>query len=264
MSNIHQTSIVSSGAKIAESAVIGAFSIVESGVEIGENTVIEPNAHIYSGAKIGANCRICGFCTIAGEPQDLHFDSNLKTYVEIGDGTVVREGSTIHRATFEGAATKIGKNCLLMANSHVGHDCVLGDRVILASFSAVAGHVHVGDDTFISGGVMLHQKIQVGCGVIISGCSASSEDVPPYVIAYGRNNISGLNVVGLMRRKTPKAAIDELRKLYLFVYAGGSPRRNARQALESGMASTAEGKIFLQFFVDTEGGRPILRPRKIG
>lgn len=261
MANIHSTAIVSETAKIADSATIGAYAIIEDGVSVGEHTIIEPHAHLYEGAKIGNNCRICGFTTIAGLPQDLHFDVNTKTYVEIGDGTVVREGTTVHRATFEGKATVVGKDCLLMANAHIGHDCVLGDRVIFASFSAAAGHTHIGNDAFVSGGVMLHQKIHVGEGVMISGNSAIGMDVPPYVNAYKRNDMAGFNLVGMLRRKVPHSSIANLKALYQAVYAEGNPRKIAKELFDAGKATTPEGEIFLKFFFETETTRPILRPR---
>ena len=264
MESIHPTAVIGEKAKIDPTAQIGAYAIIESGAQIGSNAVIEPHARICGGARIGAGCTICSFSTIAGLPQDLHFDKNLETFVEIGEGTVVREGSTIHRATVEGGSTKIGKDCLLMANSHIGHDSVLGDHVIVAPFTACAGHVTVGDDAFISGGVMLHQKIRVGCGAMVSGNTASSMDIPPYVNAYGRNNMAGFNLIGLMRRKVSREAIAELKRLYGFIYASGNPRKNAKEAFEKGMAKTKEGEIFARFFFEGEAVKPILRPRAKG
>ncbi|MBR4597384.1 MAG: acyl-ACP--UDP-N-acetylglucosamine O-acyltransferase [Opitutales bacterium] len=264
MANIHPTAVIGENAKIDPTAQIGAYAIIEGGAQIGANTVVEPHARICGGARIGANCAICSFSTIAGLPQDLHFDKNLETFVEIGDGTTVREGSTVHRATFEGKSTIVGKGCLLMSNTHVGHDCVLGDRVIVANFTALGGHVVVGDDAFISGGVMLHQKIRVGCGVMVSGNAACSMDIPPYVNAFERNNIAGLNLVGLMRRKVSREAIAELKHLYSFIYASGNPRKNAKEAFENGMAKTKEGEIFARFFFEGEAIKPILRPHARG
>lgn len=260
MANIHSTAIIGENVKVDPTAKIGAYAIIEDNVEIGANSVIEPHARLCSGAKIGSNCQIASFTTIAGLPQDLHFDKATISYVEIGDGSVVREGSTIHRATQANKSTKIGKDCLIMANAHIGHDCVFGDRVIMAPFSATGGFVRVDNDVFISGGVMMHQKIRVGEGAMLSGNAALPMDIPPYVNAFSRNNIAGFNLVGLMRRKVAREAIAELKKLYAIVYAGGNPRKNAKEAFDAEQAKTLEGKKFLSFFFDGDATRGIARP----
>lgn len=257
--NKHPTAIISRDAKIDESVEIGAYALVEGVAQIGSGSVIEPYARIHCGARIGKNCRICSFTTIAGEPQDLHFDSSIKSFVEIGDGSVVREGSTIHRATRAGEATRVGKGALLMANSHIGHDCSIGDNFILGCFSAMAGHCVAGDNIFVSGGVMIHQKVRIGDGVIVSGGSASSLDIPPFVNAFGRNDMAGLNLIGMSRRGFSRESIADIKNLYALVYSDSSVRKNALKALEEGAARTAEGKIFLEFF--KAEGRHFLHPR---
>ena len=263
MPNIHPSAIIGKSAKISERAEIGAYTVIEDGVEIEDGVVIEPYAHICSGAILRKDCKICSFCTISGLPQDLHFDISTKTYTEIGERTVVREGTTVHRATLPGGVTKVGKDCLLMVNSHLGHDICLGDRVILASFSAVAGHSTVDDDTFLSGSVLIHQRMRVGCGCMLSGNSAFSKDIAPYVNAYGRNDMAGLNLIGLMRRKTPREAIANLKELYSAVFSGGNPRKNAQAALDAGMVKSKEGEKFIRFFTDAPEGRHFLTPRRV-
>lgn len=260
MASIHPTAIIGKNAKIDPTAEIGAYAIIEDGAEVGAMSVVEPHARLCSGAKIGAKCTISSFTTIAGLPQDLHFDKSTVSYVEIGDGSVVREGATVHRATQANASTKIGKDCLIMANAHIGHDCVFEDRVIMAPFAAAGGFVKVGNDVFISGGVMMHQKIRIGEGAMLSGNSALPMDIPPYVNAFSRNNIAGFNLVGLMRRKVAREAIAELKRLYSIVYGGGNPRKNAKDAFDSGLAKTREGETFLRFFFEGEANRGIARP----
>lgn len=248
MNDIHSTAIVSPEALLGENVKIGAYAIVEAGAQLGDGCVVEAHARVCSAARLGRNCRVCSFALVGGEPQDLHFDSSIKSYVQIGDGTVLRESSTVHRATFEGKSTIVGKDCFLMASSHVGHDCVVGDRVIIANFAALAGHVVCDDDVFVSGGVMIHQRVRIGEGAIISGNSASSLDIPPYTIAHARNQIGGLNLIGMNRRKMPRADIAEVKHLYSLVYANTSARKNALALIESGAAQTAAGKKFLEFF----------------
>ena len=258
--NIDKTAIVSASAILGGNVKIGAYAIVEDDVVIGDNTVIEPHARICSGARIGKNCKMCSFAVISGEPQDLHFDSSLKTYAEIGDGTVIRENATVHRATIEGKATVVGKNCFFMASTHVGHDCVIGDNVIIANFTALGGHVLVDKDVFISGGVMIHQRMRIGEGGILSGNSALSLDVPPYVIAFERNKLAGLNLIGMTRRGMSRAEIAEVKKLYNAVYASMSVRKNALDLIASGSAQTEAGKKFLEFF--TMENRRYAMPRE--
>ncbi len=248
MNKIHPTAIIGNGAEIGDNVSVGAYAIIESGAKIGNGCVVESHAKITAHARIADNCRICSFAVIGGEPQDLHFDSSMKSYVEIGEGSVVREHSTIHRATVAGASTKIGKHAFLMASSHIGHDCVIGDNYISACFSALGGHVHVGNDVFVSGGVMIHQRMRIGDGVIVSGNAACSMDIPPYTIAFDRNLLSGLNLIGMNRRKMPREEIAEVKSLYMQVYKEASPRKAALALIESGAAKTAAGKNFLEFF----------------
>ncbi len=259
MSKIHNTAIIADDVKIGDNVEIGAYAIIESDVVIGENTVVEPHAKVCSGARIGRGCRISSFCVVSGNPQDLHFDVSTKTYTEIGDGTVLREGVTIHRATFEGKATVIGKNCFFMAYSHAGHDCVVADNVIVANNTALAGHVHVDKDVFISGGVMIHQFMRVGEGCIISGNTAVSLDVPPYVIAFNRNELAGLNLIGMKRRGMSRDAVAEVKHLYAQVFSTLSARKNALALLEAGEAKTEAGRKFLEFFKPE--GRRFMQPR---
>lgn len=245
---IHPTAVIEDGVKLGENVKVGAYAVIESGAVIGNNCVIEHHASIRKYARIGDNCKIASFAVVAGDPQDLHFDTSIQSYVEIGEGSTVREGATIHRATVEGASTKIGKNALLMANSHIAHDCVIGDNFIQACYSALAGHVHVGNDVFLSGGSMIHQRCRIGEGVIISGNSAVSMDIPPYTIAFERNLLAGLNLIGMNRRKMLREEIAEVKSLYMQVYKTTSARKNALELLESGAAKTQAGKKFLEFF----------------
>lgn len=247
---IHTTAIVPASAKLGQNVEIGAYAVLEDGVEIGDNSLIEAHAHIKRGARIGRGCSVGSFATVSGDPQDLHFDRTTVSFVEIGDGTAVREGATVHRATAAGGSTRVGKNCLLMANSHIGHDCVVGDRCILAPFCALGGFVRMGNDAFVSGGVMLHQKIRVGDGVMISGVSAFSEDIPPYVNAHKRNTVAGINLIGMRRRNTPAAAVAEVKRLYMAVYSGGVCADNAGKLLAQKAYSTPEGENFLRFFAE--------------
>ena len=263
MSNIHPTAVVSGGAKISDSAKIGAYAYIEDGVEIGPDCVIYPHAHIMRGSVLERGVKIHGFCTIAGLPQDIHFNENVPSFVKIGADSVIREGSTIHRATAENASTVIGQKCFFMANSHVGHDCIVGDRVIIAPFSALGGFVQTGPDCFISGGVMLHQRIRVGEGVMVGGASAMSDDVPPFVNAVWRNSFRGLNLIGLNRRGVSRQAIANIKEVFAFVCRSPDSFnyvKLAKTARENGMAKCPEAERFLEFFIE---GRRYIKPYEI-
>ncbi len=248
MNNIHPTAVIGESVELGDNVTIGAYAIVESGAKLGNNCVLEPHARVTSYARISDNCKICSFAVVGGEPQDLHFDSSTPSYVELGEGSVVRENATIHRATLANASTKVGKNAFLMASSHIGHDCVIGDNYIAACFSALGGFVEIGKDVFVSGGVVVHQRARIGEGVIVSGNAAISMDIPPYTIAFERNLLAGLNLVGMNRRKMQRAEIAEVKSLYMQVYKTTSPRKTALELLENNVATTEAGKLFLEFF----------------
>ena len=218
MSNISNLAVVSKKARIAEGVEVGPFAIIEDEVEIGANVKIWPQAYICSGTSIGENSQIHMGAVIGDLPQDLGFDANKKTYVKIGRNTVIREHATIHRATQEGSATVVGDNCYLMAVSHVGHDCHIGNNVIIANGALLAGHVSVGDYAFISGNVVMHQFCRIGTVAMIGGFTGINKDVPPYMLVRGPSVIRGVNLVGLRRLKVPREVIGEIREAYKLIF----------------------------------------------
>ncbi len=190
---------------------------------------------------------------VGGDPQDLSFEVSTESFTVIGPGTSVREHVTVHRATQPGGTTSVGAGCLLMAGCHVAHDCRLGDRVILANGAMLGGHVEVGGAAFISGGAALHQFCRVGAGAMVSGNAVITEDVPPQVIAHGRNAVSGLNLVGLRRRGASAETLAEIKRAYHAVFGPGTDcARLAAAALASGEYRSPEAVDFLEFF---RGGR---------
>jgi UDP-N-acetylglucosamine acyltransferase len=253
---IHPSAQVHPSARLAPDVEVGPFAIVEAGATLGAGCRLAAHAIVKAGAELGAGVRVDHFAVVGGDPQDLSFDPKLVSGVAIGDRTVIREHVTIHRATKTGERTVIGKDGLLMAGSHVAHDCVLGDHVILANGCMLGGHVHVGDRAFVSGGVAVHQFCRIGGGALVSGNAVVTEDVPPNVLAHGRNLIAGLNLVGLRRRAVPAAAVAEIKRAYHAVYAtqGACPAL-AQQALATGAYETAEARDFLNFFLGGKRGR---------
>ena len=253
---IHPQAIIAPGAIIAPDAKIGAFALVESGAIIGAGCHIAAHAIIKNGAELAAHVTVDHFAVIGGDPQDLSFDRSTRSGVRIGTRTVLREHVTVHRATQANAYTVIGADGLLMAGSHVAHDCVLGEHVILANGCMLGGHVQVGDKAFISGGVAVHQFCRIGGGSLTSGNAVITEDLPPNALAHSRNLIAGLNLIGLRRRNVSAAAVAELKRAYHAVYAPfGACATLAQAELAGGNYFTIEGLAFLNFFLGGKRGR---------
>ncbi len=253
---IHPLASVESGAKVASDARIGPFAVVESGATIGPGCILAAHAIVRAGSVLAAGVRVDSFAVVGGDPQDLGFDPTTQSGVEIGEGTVIREHVTVHRATKANTVTRIGARGLLMAGSHVAHDCVLGDHVILANGCMLGGHVEVGDRAFVSGGVAVHQHCRIGSGSLISGNAVITEDVAPAALAHGRNELAGLNLVGLRRRHLSNEVISELKRAYHIVFTPGtSCAAQAQVALDGSLFHSAEALEFLRFFLSGKRGR---------
>lgn len=224
-------------------------AIVEPGAELGADCEIHPYAIVRRGAVLGDGVVVHPFAVVGGEPQDLKYKRGTKSGVRIGSGTRIREGVTVNCATSDGAATVVGNNCLLMACCHVAHDCGVGHDVIIANAVLLAGHVHVGDRAVLGGGAVFHQFVRVGEGAMVSGGSRCALDVPPFGLVAERDEIVGLNLVGLKRRGLPRETIRQLKAAYWAVYgAKGNLRELAARALESGAYVAPEARYFLEFF----------------
>lgn len=256
---------VSPDAVLGAGVNIGPFAVVESGAVLGDGCILEAGAVVKSRATLGARVHVHSYAVVGAIPQDYSFDASRRVGARVGDDTIIREGVTISLATKDGQETVVGKNCMLMAQSHVAHDCVLGDHVILANCALLAGHVHVGDRAFISGAVGVHQFCRVGESVMAGAGTTITADVPPYCMLGGRNAVAGLNLVGLRRRGFARETIAEIKAAYRAVYLSKSlnVRVNAAEALASGVFRSPEALRFLAFF---EGGKrnTFVRPRNGG
>lgn len=234
---IDKTAIIDESAIIAEDAIIGPNVVIGKNVKIGARTRVIANACIEY-AEIGEDCTISPFSTIGSEPQDLGYKGE-ETKVVIGNGTIIKENVTIHRGAACGDfTTRIGNKCLLMVGSHVAHNCVLEDEVILANLVTLGGHIHVGFGAFVGGMSVFHQNIRIGKMAIISGFSAARQDILPFSKGEGRPPVArGLNVVALKRRGYSMADIDVARSAFKYLI---SPEYNTTQAIEK---IREEGKV---------------------
>lgn len=251
---IHPTAIVSPKAELDSSVEVGPHAIIEEHVQIGAGTRVWANAYITGHTIIGCDNQIHMGAVLGHEPQDLKFDRRCRSYLRIGDRNVFREYCNIHRGTEPESATVIGNDCFLMATAHVGHNCVLGNHVIVCNCALLAGHVHVGDRAFISGGVVIHQFTRVGRLAMFSGNARVSMDVPPFTLAAERNEIHALNLVGLRRAKIPREAISQLKKLFQLFYLSGKNGTQALAEASDGAFATAEAREFIEFVRSSPNG----------
>jgi UDP-N-acetylglucosamine acyltransferase len=251
---IHQLSVVDKRAKIGKNVIIEAFTSVASDVEIGEGTWIGPNVTIMDGARIGNNCKIFPGTVISAVPQDLKFDGEV-TQVIIGNGTTLRECVTVNRGTKALGYTKIGENCLIMATSHIAHDCWIGDNVIIANGCGIAGHVEIGDYVIMGGLSAIQQFGKIGKHAMISGGSLIRKDIPPYV-KVGRVPITyaGINSVGLRRRGYSNEKIFEIQKIYRAIFQMKLNVSQAVSYIEKEMLPTVERDEILTFIQNSPRG----------
>jgi UDP-N-acetylglucosamine acyltransferase len=241
-------------ARIGENVTIEAFSVVYEDVEIGDNTHIMPNVTIFNGSRIGKGCRIFPGAVIGAIPQDLKYVGE-KTTVEIGDNTTIRECVTINLGTKDRWTTKVGSNCLLMAYSHVAHDCILGDHVILANAVQLAGHVTIDDYAIIGGLCGVHQFTHIGAHTYVAGQVVIRKDVPPFVKA-ARDPITyvGVNKVGLDRRGFSKEAIKEIDTIYHILFVQGHSTAKALEIIETTLPDSPQRKAVVDFIRSSRTG----------
>ena len=241
-------------AKIAPSVVIDPFVTIEQNVEIGEGTRIGSNVTIMEGARIGKNCTIFPGAVISGIPQYLKFRGE-DTLAIIGDNTTIRECVTVNRGTAAKGKTVVGSNCLIMAYSHVAHDCVIGDNVIISNATQIAGEVVVDNFAVIGGGTLIHQFCHIGPHVMIQGGALVNKDIPPYVKA-AREPIAyaGVNSIGLRRRGFTSEVIRDIQEIYRYLYLSGLNNTDAVERIEAELPATKERDEIILFVRNSKRG----------
>ncbi|PIP58836.1 MAG: acyl-ACP--UDP-N-acetylglucosamine O-acyltransferase [Verrucomicrobia bacterium CG_4_10_14_3_um_filter_43_23] len=261
---IHPTAIISDTAQIGRNTTIGPYCIVEDDVVIGENCTLAANTVIRRGSILGNGISVDSFSVIGGAPQIKDFDVSIRGGVKIGSHVVIREHVTIHRSSVEGGYTSIGEGSMLMAASHVGHDAIVGNQVILANAVLLGGFAQIDDYCFMGGGAGAHQFLRIGEGSIIAGGARMTLDTPPFSMIAERNELAGLNLIGLKRREIPREEIIELKRCFQAVYSTqGNPYEKAKKAKEEGLASTRCAEVFLSFF-DQKGKKGIISSLRTG
>ena len=234
---VHPTAIIEPGAQLGIDCEIMSLAVVTRHAILGDRVVVHP-------------CAIVG-----GDPQYLAFDRRMPTFVQVGERSVIRENVTLNRSIHENQATVVGARCFLMAGSHAGHDCVLADDVVLANNSMLAGHVSVGAFSFVGGGAGIHQFVRVGESVMIGGLARITRDLAPFTLVAERDQVVGLNLVGMKRRGISRDSMRELRSAFHAVYfQAGNIRQLAATAAASGAFPSEEAGRFLSFFVEGKRG----------
>jgi UDP-N-acetylglucosamine acyltransferase len=251
---ISELAYVDPHARLEDNVTVEPFAYISGNVEIGEGTWVAPHSTIFPGARIGRNCRIFPSSVISGIPQDLKFRGE-ETTAEIGDGTTIREGATVNRGTAAAGRTIIGRNCLLMAYAHVGHDCIIGDNCIIGNSAGLAGEVKVDDWAIVSAGTLVHQFSRIGGHVMIGGGSKVRTDVPPFIKA-DRDPLTymGINTVGLTRRGFEKERIDSIHDIYRLVYQNGLNISQALEYIEKEISPSPDREYVVEFIRKSERG----------
>lgn len=262
-STIHPTAVIGQSAILGEGVTVGPFTVIEDDVEIGDGTIIWPHVHIASGARIGCDCKIHSGAVLANEPQDLKF-SGEKTLLYVGDRTVIRECVTLNRGTSASGKTVIGSDNLFMAYSHVGHDCVIGNHVVVANCVPFGGHCVVGDYVVIGGLAAVHQFVRIGRFSMLGGLSRITLDVPPFIMASGNETFryEGLNAIGLKRRGFTSEKITLIKDAYRILFQSGLLLANGLEKVKSELPQEPEILEILDFFASGVHGRKFVKPFK--
>ena len=249
-SQIHPTALVDPAAQLGEGVRVGPYAVVGPDVQIGAGTRIGPHAVLDGRVSLGRDNHVFAGACIGQEPQDLKYTGDA-TEVVIGDGNRIREYVTINRATAGDEQTILGDGNLLMAYSHIGHNCRLGNRIVIANGVAVAGHVDIDDRAVIGGVLGIHQFVHIGTLAMVGGMSRIDRDVPPFMIVEGHpGRLRGLNRLGIKRSgladQSDGAALKELQQLWKLLYRSGSPFSEAlHQAMST--AGTEPGRKLVSF-----------------
>ncbi|MDD5729938.1 MAG: acyl-ACP--UDP-N-acetylglucosamine O-acyltransferase [Candidatus Omnitrophica bacterium] len=252
--NLHKTAIISKKAKLGKGVTCGPYSIIGDGVVIGDAVKIGAHCVIDGNTTIGANCEFLTGAVVGSRPQDLKYKGE-KSFLEIGENNIIREYCTLNPGTKDGGKTVVGDNNLLMAYSHVAHDCMVGSNCVIANNGTLAGHVIVEDNVVIGGLVAIHQFVRVGKLSIIGGCSKVVQDIPPFSTCDGHPAmVYGLNLVGLKRNGISRKSIMDLRSAYKTLFNSGLTVKHAIEEIEKEASPAGEVMYLVNFAKASQRG----------
>lgn len=257
MATIHPTAIVDSKAQLAADVEVGPYAIVGADVKIGAGTVVQAHAYLSGHTTIGSKCQIFPFACVGMKTQDLKYQEGDVTYAEIGDGTVLREFSTVHLGTKPGEVTKVGCSCLVMAYCHIAHGCNVGNHVIMSNVATLAGEVTIEDFAIIGGMTGVHQFCRIGAHAMIGGAAKIRQDCPPFMLveASGEDSrVLGPNIVGLQRRGFSSEARSALKEAFRFLYREGLNRSQALERIKYEVPDLPEIRQLVDFYKNSQRG----------
>ena len=248
----HPTAIIDAKAEIDDDVTVGPYTIIEGPVRIGSGTRIMAHAHISGNTQMGCDNEVHIGAVIGHLPQHLSYEG-CKSGTVIGDRNVFREYVTVHRSWEEGGKTKIGNDNFLMGLSHIAHDCIVGNKVIIANGALLGGHVEIEDRAFLSGNAMFHQFVRVGAIAMVSGGAAVTKDVPPYCTAVGRTSVVGINVIGLRRAGISAESRKQIQEAFKIFFRSGLNAKNALKKIEF-LEECEEVAKFVEFIKNSKRG----------
>jgi UDP-N-acetylglucosamine acyltransferase len=254
VAEIHPTAIVESDCELADDVAVGPYSVIRAGTTVGPRTGID--AHVLlEHTTVGADCRISFGAAIGGPPQDQNYREE-PTRVVIGDRNVIREYVTVHRATGEGNVTRVGDSNMLMAATHLGHNCEVGNEVTISTLSGMSGHTIIEDKAIIGGMVGSHQKVRVGTLAMVSGYSKMSQDVPPFSLVDGKPaRVLGPNLVGLRRAGVSAESRQAIQRAFRLIYRSGLDQSAALAQVRDELGDVPEIRYLLSFLDRVRDGK---------
>lgn len=251
---IHPTAIVDPKAELASDVEIGAFSFIGPHVKIGSGTIIGIHCVIDNHTDIGKNCHIFTGAVIGSVPQDLKYKGET-SFLKIGDNNIIREYCTLNLGTGEGGLTRVGSNNLLMAYSHIAHDCAVGSDCVIANCGTLAGHVTIEDKAVVGGLVAIHQFVRMGTLSIVGGCSKVVQDIPPYSTCDGHpTKVYGVNLIGLKRANLSEDAVDSLKRAFKILFRLGLTTSHAIERVQREIPPSPEINRLIKFIQTSERG----------
>jgi UDP-N-acetylglucosamine acyltransferase len=257
---IHPTAVVSPEAELATGVEVGPYAIIEGRVFLGPGCVIGPHAVLCGPLTLGRDNLVCSGAVLGERPQHLKYAGEA-TGVTIGDGNTFREHVTVHRGTTHSWVTRIGSHNFFMVNSHVAHDCRVGDRCIFANNAVIGGHCVLADNVYLSGSAAVHQFVRIGRLALLSGCSATTKDMPPFIIQQNIDTVVGVNVVGMRRAGMSHAEINAVRQAFRILFRQKLPLPAALIRLEQELGRSEAVREMIDFLRACPRGINVMRSR---
>jgi UDP-N-acetylglucosamine acyltransferase len=257
---VHPSAILAPETELGEGVEVGPLAVLEGHVRLGAGCVIRPGAYLIGPLRMGRDNIVHSGAVLGDAPQHLKYRGE-PTSLEIGDGNIFREHVTVHRGTTYSGRTMIGNQNFFMVNSHVAHDCIIGDRCILTNGSLVAGHCVLEDNVILSGNCAVHQFVRIGRLALLSGVSATTRDMPPFIIQQGIDTVSGINVIGMKRAGMSGEQINAVRIAFRVLYREGLPLPAALAKLERDLGRVDVVREMIDFLHGCSRGINPMRTR---